>query len=528
MDDKSSMRSKKQPKLPPSSFDHTRSRSASASTAPTRVSVRKGSASGMGIESLHSQSLRGETPVPTPSSAHPPKSIASISSGVQRSKSTMNGGRDSIDDLLDGSSDEDAPVKKKSMNRRRAPTVGGVSDVTADLIDFLNSGPPDLPKNLGPPPPLSATSSQFPSGDKQMKRGRLRSIVSKFKGGSSDKLATQASFDELMSRNKAMNNHPPAFVPPPLSAKRSLHSLSSFGQSQASLARPQPPPLPHSPFTVSGSAPLSPPQSPNTEPASPFRSRASPSTSRKPVPVVAEDTNESALLGQPIYTGPSRLQTPSVDPPSTNSSNVELKNEREVEPKKPIVDSSLNAKNSKDTWAARGPETMLQTPPPSTPALRLSPKAQRHQASPPPPSSSSQSSAHATPAFASQVKDMRRVMANATTADECRLLVDMFFAQAGMPLRDAEFLVPGSADPTVIPSRQHEEAVVDALLGGSGLGTTIAKTSNMVVNSVERPKSQRESGGSGSGAPPTPRSDEYHPAAYRKSPPVAQIVSAEA
>ena len=57
------------------------------------------------------------------------------------------------------------------------------------------------------------------------------------------------------------------------------------------------------------------------------------------------------------------------------------------------------------------------------------------------------------PAFtAEQAQDLRRLLAVATTADECRLLVDMFLIKSGFPLpsaRDAEAAAPVAASKAV-------------------------------------------------------------------------------
>ena len=109
---------------------------------------------------------------------------------------------------------------------------------------------------------------------------------------------------------------------------------------------------------------------------------------------------------------------------------------------------------------------------------------------------------------------MRRLLANASTADECRLLVDMFLAQAGMPLREADF----QPDPVSELNKRQEENVVDALLSGGG------------ADAANDKQSARSSGESRNGmpVPPTPSSDDYRPSAvYNKTPP-AQVVSAEA
>lgn len=59
-----------------------------------------------------------------------------------------------------------------------------------------------------------------------------------------------------------------------------------------------------------------------------------------------------------------------------------------------------------------------------------------------------------TPAFtADQAQDLRRLLSVATTADECRLLVDMFLIKSGFPLPPAS-----EQTPTPAPSPEIEQA----------------------------------------------------------------------
>lgn len=493
---------------PPVSYElppHSRSRSTSASQASIQsvanrhAMSRKGSVGGVPVESLHSQSLRGATPT-----MQPPKSSGSMASTGGR-KTQQSISHDSIDDILNGSSDEDTPLKKP-MGRRRAPTVG-VTPQTADLIDFLNSGPPDLPKMM------SASPTTTSPVDKQMKRGRLRSIVSRLKGGQSmDKLSSQASFEDFQAskRSQAQVNPPPSFIPPPLSAKRSLHSLSSYNQSQLSLPKAPAPPLP----TVT--APISPPLSPNHSFADSIsmastRPRNSPTGLRKAVPSFTEPEISAIENGPPSPNPPKSVNT---SPPTPSKFEVESPFVQ-AQQAKPVEDAAGSPKpngspklNGTPAPSVNKTSNTLRTPPPSFPAIRPSSKqSQRHAMSPP-----------STPkVFATYATDMRRLMANATSADECRLLVDMFLAQSGLPMKESDF----PPDPTIAPSAHHESAVVEALLSN---GDVLQKSEAQVAKgSVTREQ----------GALPSPRSDEHHSSStlYRRQAHdvhAAQVVSAEA
>ena len=108
-------------------------------------------------------------------------------------------------------------------------------------------------------------------------------------------------------------------------------------------------------------------------------------------------------------------------------------------------------------------------------------------------------------------------MANATTADECRLLIDMFLAQAGMHMKDADF----PPDPKLLPTAQQESAVVEVLLGH---GEAPQKDEAKLAKSA----SAREAG-----TPPTPRTEKRHSGMLMHRKPVpadhnAQVVLAEA
>ncbi|KAI5119590.1 hypothetical protein M0805_005762 [Coniferiporia weirii] len=439
-------RTRKQSKgAPPVSYEvPPPMRTRSASTSQTSVSSlgsrhavgRKGSLSAFAIESPHSQSLRAMN-----SSNNVPKTADSTSSTFTGRRVQQSLSRDSIDDILNGSSEEDMPVKK-AAGRRRAPTVG-VTSQTADLIDFLNSGPPDLPKAISP---------SISPIDNRMKRGRLRSIVSRLKGGSStEKLSNYSSSsldDSTMSGKKSLNHPPQSFVPPPLSAKRSLHSISSYSHSQVSLPKPPPPPVP--PVSM----PLSPPLSPTSSQAL-NDSTAMPPPRSKPVQIgvrKAVPTFTDAESSRRAETTTVLLDAPRTEgsaPPTPSKMDSET-NRTQPQVKPPTEDTSYTPSVTAVVPSVRKSSISAQSPPYVHIVRPSSKQAQRHAFTPP-----------GTPAvFASQAKDMRRLMANATTADECRLLVDMFLAQSGLPMKAAEF----QPDPVLAPSAQQETAVVEALL----------------------------------------------------------------
>ncbi|KAH8118657.1 hypothetical protein DFH11DRAFT_1686758 [Phellopilus nigrolimitatus] len=470
-------RTRKQPKaVPPVSFDappSSRMRSTSASQSSIsplgnrQGLARKGSLNALAVESLHSQSLRGVPP--TKHTLTMSESVLNTMPAGRRVQQPVN--RDSIDDILDASSDEDHPVKK-GTGRRRAPT--GVSTQTADLISFLQDGPPDLPKAMLPP----ASPTSVSTIDNK-KRSRLRSIVSRLKGKTStEKLSSQPSLDDLPGHIKRSFSHPPpAFVPPPLSAK------NLFAGPGPKLRFPAPPVPPVS-------IPLSPPSSPsqavgNSAATSSNRQKLSPISTRKAVPAFAQSVE--ACQGETNAVSSSAPSMADVPPPTPSKvdSETDKAQPRANSPADDIVTSS-----SKVAISSPARVSSINAPPPLHAFRPLSKQSQRQAFTPP-----------STPsAFASHAGDLRRLMSKASTADECRLLVDMFLAQSGIPVRPSEFL----PDPVAATNAQQELAIVEALLSN---GDESVEKFREKAPSVE----VYSDGGQDMGAPPTPHSDEdYH------------------
>lgn len=142
-------------------------------------------------------------------------------------------------DTPDGDSEEDLPPSTRVSPftpKSARPAENGIGD----LVDFLREGPPS--------PSVPSTIPSFPT-DNKLKTGRLRSIVSKITGGnSSEKLTTKFNGVDAPSqlRRPSLTVSTPTFVPPPLSAKKSLHNLSEAAKAglltqQLPLAHSAPP-----------------------------------------------------------------------------------------------------------------------------------------------------------------------------------------------------------------------------------------------------------------------------------------------
>jgi hypothetical protein len=75
--------------------------------------------------------------------------------------------------------------------------------------------------------------------------------------------------------------------------------------------------------------------------------------------------------------------------------------------------------------------------------------------------------------FTQHTQEMRRLLAHATSVDECRLIVDMFVARSGLHLEPADRLEPSPPSNTSQPLPSGvdvnlEHSLVELFLGGAG------------------------------------------------------------
>ncbi len=511
--DKVSVRLRKESKgAPPAPVvtASARSRSKSASATPSTLGANSGL---MRKSSLNALGHNLPTLPPMPK-------MFSDSDGMPIRKRPKASRKDSIDEIL-GSSDDDDELMKSSF-RPKAAQSNGVS--SRDLISFLNDGPPDF----GPTPSIASTQSQANEG--RAKQGRFRSMVSKLtRGGSTEKLVSNhgVGSDALNPPKKSTssNHPPPSFIPPPLSAKKSLHSISSFPLSadkpfsSAPTTLTLPPPSPGKSFSESISM-------------SPSRTRISPVTTRKAVPVFdlgSQRPSSSAPPPTPLQKETTPISPAKEEPsirvsPVKSQSNVSIKQQDTVPQAKSNADTkamfttatTTTVKERRSSVQSRPADIIISkareeeksdVPPairpkrtssidgglPSPTWQKLSPMSkstQRHALTPPATPSSS--------VFAAHAKDMRRLMASASNADECRLLVDMFLAQAGFPVRPTDF----HSDPQKEPSDHQQASVVAALLGHDDIPSEQIPTREAINTSHSASESSL----------PTPRSPVHSPA----------------
>ncbi|THV08194.1 hypothetical protein K435DRAFT_814695 [Dendrothele bispora CBS 962.96] len=343
-----------------------------------------------------------------------------------------------LDDVMAGSDaeddDETAQATVPTTPKRSAKTkYGGVSASTRELMDFLNEGPPGEPntpsranKDLvdflasGPP---DANFAKSPSLDNAKKgSGRLQRMMSKIVMGTSEKSRASQAQQEDLSRSR---NGPP-------SSYNSLNKLPPVAMnaptgSLASLANRPVPPRP--------SQILSPPSSPSED----F------------VPPPKRAANGHATLSTPRSSTPRSVHADPTKPTEEQASN------------------SLSPKSVAATESSPAKADVIPAPPrkssPSTTAVSRKPA--------PTSATVTGSSSSAVGISVPDAQEMRRLVSKATSAEECRLLMDIFFARAGVPSETADYDVPyPSPSPSDVAEVRSsvdttlEISLVELFLGG--------------------------------------------------------------
>ncbi|KAI0658565.1 hypothetical protein C8Q70DRAFT_176147 [Cubamyces menziesii] len=412
----------------------------------------------------------------------PPAGVPKRTRKMGRNRESMD-----LDDIMNGSDGEDAsvvvdeepssvpmPLRSPTSSRGSdpmSPRKPHVSRAAQDLIAFLEAGPPEEPAYN-----QSMNASVISFESTKTRSGRLQRMMSRLTlGGSKESLSgsipeemggvtatpkTPRSLSRKGSSKAALNTPPPSFKASSLASKRSIPDvLGMQPYPNVIVATPPPRPVlqtsslisaePHSTTSsshtsredVSSQAPsltrrstrkavpqfdetaLSPSSSTAQEDTRPhtngYRNSpdsltpTSPTVVRKPVPLnghpVKIDTSEASLHPSRSITSP--------------SSTVDRKSPRSHS-KAESGYASRSASRSPVTPSERLPQP---PPPPAAPAI--------------PPA---------------EVEDLRRLLGAATSADECRLLVDMFLAKTG--------LAPKTAAPAAEPvAKSPAAALEDAL-----------------------------------------------------------------
>lgn len=342
-----------------------------------------------------------------------------------------------LDDILNGSDDEKS--ESHTLSNFKTPKPPKLSKSARDLIDFLDQGPPT---DFAPPPPQSpAASSSLKSV------GRFQRMMSRLTGGSSSEKLREES--TKLKKTSVVNTTNVANLQTPVK------------KAPAVIVATPPPRIRPTPQQVT------PPKSPIANHDS---SRVGRKTSvRKKVPPLNPEleTSVNSLQSSSV---PRILSDEQIRPPGLPHGNGQSSSVNEAhKPTKPLLLSELEPRPraSSDT-AASDEKIMFRRPAPTppakitievaTPAATLLPVTVQ-----PPSPQDTKLSLNATHA-----QSLRQLMSTATTADECRVLVDMFLARVGFPIDRSIDADPypspiSSIDPS---DADLESSVIETLLGG--------------------------------------------------------------
>lgn len=381
----------------------------------------------------------------------PPKELNMKATKAPARRPARNRESLDINDVM-GYSDEEVSTSAGRKDSRLEEKQKGLSTNTRDLIDFLAEGPPG---------PLAAPS---PSNDSFLsltpkKAGRLQKMLSRITlSGSSQsgKSSRKGSIQEVVvpPLNKSSNNLSPLAnrpVPPryPTPGPSSAASSDRGSVDQETRRRSQ-------------SAPR------KVMPRENGRAASNEQLPLPPIPII--------VPGDELCHSPSAVSEKLSDSALDNlDANL-----------KPALHQSSSAPGWVDSGptspvASSAPPSLAPSIPPSPIQMESAPRAQV----PPrvsskctevikvpavPPRSSSPTLAIPT-SLVEQSRDMRRALAHAMNADECRLLVDIFLARSKLISDPAELRALASAPPPDPATRELntmiEQTVVGLFLGDS-------------------------------------------------------------
>lgn len=353
-----------------------------------------------------------------------------------------------IDDIM-GYSDEEIPTSAGRKNSRLEEKQKGLSTNTRDLIEFLAEGPPE---------PLATPS---PSNDSFLsltpkKAGRLQKMISRITlSGSSQsgKSSRKGSIQEVVvpALNKSSNNLSPLAnrpVPPryPTPGPSSAASSDRGSEDRETRRRSQ-----SAPRTVT-----------------PRENGRAASNEQLPLPPIPIIVPEDELCHSPAAVSEKLSDS------ARDSVDANLK-------------PALHQSSSTPGWVDSGPISPAASSAPPSVAPSVPPSPTQMESAPrahvPPRVSSKCTKVPAVPpqgsspapvvptSLAKQSRDMRRALAHAMNADECRLLVDIFLARSKLVSDPAELRALTTAPPPDTATRELnimiEQTVVGLFLGDS-------------------------------------------------------------
>ena len=359
---------------------------------------------------------------------------------------------------MGASEDEEMPDEVVLKTPVQRPTQYPVSHGARDLINFLAEGPPDVPEEL-----VSAAGRSTVSQGAPKKGGRLQRMISKL---------TLKDADQRHSRS---NNSSSADS----YSKSSRRTQSNAGSSVTQSPSGSPlysKPIPPRPSPIPTSPPTTPSQSSTSlaEPIPPSpRGFRTPNT-RRSVPSSWDPGSVTESPRPPITvskggqeSSPVRVAPPSPKPPFVNgqAKGSQAKSHQAKEEDKLRTNITRVSKQSPSSVNGSGTKVLLS--PPERQSSKRSLDTARKSLD------SDQSPAMA--AFIDHAQEMRRLLAQATNVDECRLIVDMFMAKSGIELEpvDHSKQSPPSSASQPLPLRfdaDLEHSLVELFLGGAREG----------------------------------------------------------
>ncbi|KAF8634792.1 hypothetical protein AX15_000708 [Amanita polypyramis BW_CC] len=395
---------------------------------------------------------------PSLSSMHTPSSVAArqpdaIEPGVYPSRTRrVQRNRESLDldDIMNGSDDHDAPSSPVRQARPPAtPRLGGaLSAQTKDLISFLAEGPPE-PFRAGDAPGGPSGSPRIGAVEAGKKNpGRLQRMISKLTLGGSDK--PRAGEDGKDGVRTPTKQFPP--LVPALPSDLSTASLSPLANRPIPPRYPRPPSPPlSSPSQSSSEEPVaghskSPRGRGSTDHRSPdtssIQSRQASTSRTTSVTLQKRDGKENA---------PSHVET---------GKRALSKSRGSVDRTYPITPVPSSRVSPAYASVSLPPAMATRSPslrePVLTPVIPVSSPSEQPEQS----ATHVTQSGHLTDLDA---REMHHLMSQASSTDECRLILDMVLARAGIEIGGTK--IPPPSNLTNLDS-SLENTVVELFLGG--------------------------------------------------------------
>ncbi|OCH94528.1 hypothetical protein OBBRIDRAFT_789216 [Obba rivulosa] len=461
--------------------------------------------------SVSSKPVSPSFPPATPSKSDGMPKQFSGSQSKRTRKTVRNRESMDLDDIMNGSGDEEPAGTPGRASLSPSTRTNGtsstrkphISKAARELIAFLEEGPPGEVPSFPHSPSANASVLSFES-TKTAKSGRLQRMVSKLTmGGSGERLGRgSSSADSIKGGRPARRDSTKSGTsPPPSYMQQSLHSKRSFPSVIVATPPPRPPAISQSvvaPPTISSistttlsSADEHSSQSHSTTPGTPLRRAAT----RKAVP--AWDGEAPTQTSLPVSTSSAVhavSQASDVEPatPSSSSSvrrhpNGAGRAEGALEKENIALSSSGKSSSTRRPKNAAAGLKIPSSPNLSVPSSPVgprplhskgengtsgshSPRAARHHRDAHP--EQERHPADLT-ISAAEIDDFRRLMTVATSADECRVLMEMFLARNGFPCKTpAPPAAPAAADASgargdaAAQDEEHERSLAEMYLGG--------------------------------------------------------------